>query len=233
MLECCIHADRKQVHQQVLLIFGQIGESSHRPLDGTVTVNHHQGRFPPTAWPVSDSYFKALIHLEPGFNRLRLDFSSPKVSGSNTSIPAHASFLHVNYLPLNHSPPLQLAIILGSDSQGTYDAMPDRMQREGNGLDLAIKKFRTAAYLWQAFTGEQMNRSGFGRRCFRFEDSWEPGTLSFQDWGTGRFRTQAKIHVIRSSKTVAEIRDLERAQQYEKGTKKGELFGIAAEAVKD
>lgn len=63
------------MHQQVLLIFGQIGDSTVRPLDGMVTVNHHQGRFPPTAWPVSDSYFKALIHLEPGWNCIRLGSS--------------------------------------------------------------------------------------------------------------------------------------------------------------
>jgi hypothetical protein len=222
----------EQVHQQVLLIFGRIGEPSHKPLDGTVIINHHQGRFPPTAWPVSDSYFKALVHLEPGWNRIRLDFTSPKVSVTNTSIPSHASFLNINYLPLNNLPPLQLAIILGSDSPATYDATPDRIQREGNGLELATKKFRMAAYLWQAFTGEQMQRHGFGRRCFRFEDAWEPGTLSYQDWGTGQFRTQAKIHVIRSSKTTAEIQDLNIAQQYDKATRKGDLFGIATEAVK-
>lgn len=226
-------ANLSQVHQQVLLVFGQIGDSPHRPLDGSVIVNHHQGQFPSTAWPVNDSYFKALVHLEPGWNRIRLDFTSPKVSSGNTSIPTHASFININYLPLTHSPPLQLAIILGRDSEGTYNAPPERMQTEGNGLDLAIKKFRMAAYLWQAFTGEQMKRYGFGRRCFRFEDAWEPGTLSFQDWATKPFRTQAKVHVIRSNKTVAEIRDLERAQQYHPGTKKGELFGIAAEAIKN
>ncbi|KAF2001012.1 hypothetical protein P154DRAFT_522011 [Amniculicola lignicola CBS 123094] len=225
-------SDGSWVHQQVLLVFGQIGEPSHRPLDGMVTVNHHQGRFPPTPWPVSDCYFKALIHLEPGWNRIRLDFSSPKVSMGSTSVPAHASFLNINYLPLNHCPPLQLAIILGSDSPATFDVMPDRLQREGNSLELAVKKFRMSAYLWQAFTGEQMNRHGFGRRCFRFEDAWEPGTLSFQDWGKGQFRTQAKVHIIRSNKTVAQIRDLDLAQQYDKATKKGGLFSMAAEAVK-
>ncbi len=222
-----------QVHQQLLLVFGQIGEPSHRPLDGTVTVNHHQGRFPSTCWPVTESYFKCLVHLEPGCNRIRLDFASPKVSSSGSSIPQHASFININYLPLSQAPPLQLAIILGSDSPGTYDAPPERMQREGNQLDLAVKKFRMAAYLWQAFTGEQMKRYGFGRRCFRFEDAWEPGTLSFQDWGENRYRTQAKVHIIRSNKTVAEIRDLQRAQQYDAGTKKGELFDIALDACKD
>lgn len=217
----------------MLLIFGQVGEPSHKPLDGTITVNHHQGRFPSTCWPVRDSYFKALVHLEPGWNRIRLDFASPKISSGNQSISPHTTFININYLPLTHSPPLQLAIILGSDSPGTYDAPASRMQTEGNSLDLAVKKFRMAAYLWQAFTGEQMKRHGFGRRCFRLEDAWEPGTLSFQDWQPGNFRTQAKVHIIRSKKTVAEIRDLDRAQQYGPGTKKGELFGIAADAVKD
>jgi hypothetical protein len=111
--------------------------------------------------------------------------------------------------------------------------MPDRMQREGNSLELAIKKFRMAAYLWQAFTGEQMNRHGFGRRCFRFEEVWEPGTLSYQDWGTGRYRTQAKVHVIRSSKTIEEIRDIEHAQQNHEAEKPNELYGIASDAVRE
>lgn len=217
----------------MLLIFGQIGETNSRPLDGTVVVNHHQGSFPSTCWPVHDSYFKALVHLEPGWNRVRLDFTSPKISTHNASIPAHASFININYLPLSHAPPLQLAIILGSDSPETYDAPPERVQREGHGLDLAIRKFRMSAYLWQAFTGEQMKRYGFGRRCFRFEEAWEPGTLSYQDWGNNQYRTQAKVHVIRSNKTVAEIQDLERAQQYEHGSRKGELFDIALEACRD
>ncbi|KAF2751810.1 zinc metallo protein-like proteinase [Sporormia fimetaria CBS 119925] len=224
-------SDGSWVNQQVLLIHGQIGES-HRPLDGIVTVNHHKGHFPPTQWPVYDSNFKALIHLEPGWNKLRLDFTSPKVSTGNMSIPSHASWITINYLPLHQSPPLQLAIILGSDSPGTYDATPERKQREGNDLDMALRKFRTAAYLWQAFTGEQMQRHGFGRRCFHFEEAWEPGTLTWEDRDSGRFRTQAKIHVIRCSKTVAEIRDLDYAQQYDKAAKKTFLFDIAMEAVK-
>lgn len=220
-------SDNTWVNQQVLLISGQIGEANSRPLDGTITVNHHLGRFPSTHWPVHDSYFKALVHLEPGPNRLRLDFSSPKISMHNTSIPTHATNMVINYLPLSQNPPLQLAIILGSDSKATYDAPPERIQREGNDLDLAVKKFRMSAYLWQAFTGEQMNRHGFIRRCFRFEDTWEPGTLSQADWQTKQCRTQAKVHIIRSDKTVDEIRDLELAQQYEPATKKNDLYELA------
>ena len=163
----------------MLLIYGQIGDPAHRAFDGTLTVNHHQETFPPTSWPVSESHFKAVVHLTPGPNRLRLDFASPKLASANSSIPTHTSTTNINYLPLVNSPPLQLVIIMGKDSPGTFDAVPERVQREGNDLDTAIRKFRMAAYLWQAFTGEQMYRNLFGRRCFRFEEEWQTGSLTY------------------------------------------------------
>ena len=138
----------------------------------------------------------------------------------------------LNYLPLNNSPPLQLAIIIGNDSPCTYDAVPERIEREGNGLETAIRKYRIAAHLWQAFTAEQMYRNKFGRRCFRFEEEWQTGTLSLRDWEAGNLKNEVKIHVIRSDKTVAEIQDLQLAQQYGPATKKGDLYPIASDAVK-
>jgi len=33
--------------------------------------------------------------------------------------------------------------------------------------------------MWQAFTSEQMNRQGFGRRTFRIEESWLEGIIVF------------------------------------------------------
>ena len=111
-------------------------------------------------------------------------------------------------------PPLDLVILMGRDSEGTFDAVPERKQREGNGLETAVRKFKMAAYLWQAFTGEQMNRNNFGRRCFRLEEEWQPGSLSQRDAETPSMRNEAKIHIVRTDKTVAELRDLDRAQQY-------------------
>lgn len=201
-------------------------------MDGQLWVCHHQDTFPPTPWPVCDSHFKALIHLQPGPNRLRFDFVSPKVPGPN-GYSAHSSFMNINYLPLNSSPPLDLVILLGRDSDGTYDAVPERQQREGNGLPTAIRKFKMAAYLWQAFTGEQMNRNAFGRRCFRFEEDWQPGTLSARDLEQPQMRNEAKIHIVRSEKTVAELRDLDVAQQHGPATRKGDLFSIAMHDVKN
>lgn len=134
---------------------------------------------------------------------------------------------------MNSAPPLDLVILLGKDSPGTYDAVPERIQREGNGLPTAIRKFKMMAYLWQAFTGEQMNRNAFGRRCFRFEEDWQPGSLSLRDLEQPQMRNEAKIHVVRSHKTVEELRDLDIAQQYEPATRKGDLFSIAMEDVKN
>lgn len=141
--------------------------------------------------------------------------------------------MNINLLPLANSPPLQLVILLGKDSPGTYDAVPERVQREGNGLDTAIRKYKMAAYLWQAFTAEQMYRNGFGRRCFRFEEEWQLGSLTGRDAGIGQMRNEARIRIVRSEKTVAELRDLNRAQQNDKATDGGDLFTIAKDAVQD
>lgn len=136
-------------------------------------------------------------------------------------------------VPPMNSPPLQLAIVVAKDSPCTFDAVPARVEREGNGLETAICKFRMAAYLWQAFTAEQMWRNKFGRRVFRYEEEWTTGTCNYRDREMGTMRSEARIHVIRSDKTLAEIRDLEVAQQNSKATKKGDLYGIAADAVKN
>lgn len=220
------------MNQKVLLLFGQIGDPALKLLDGSVVVNHHNDSVAPTSWEVSQSYFKALVYLQPGPNRIRLDFVSPKLSQSTGALGMHSSYINVNYLPVTSTPPLDLAIILAKDSPETFDAVPSRIEREGNGLETAKRKYRMAAYLWQAFTGEQMYRQGFSRRCFRLEEEWQRGTLSIRDFESGTMRSEAKIHIIRSDKTLKEIQDLDIAQQYEQGTRKGDLYGIATEAVK-
>lgn len=172
------------------------------------------------------------MHLQPGPNRLRLDFTSPRLQTPGDR-NAHSSWININYLPLNASPPLQLCILVAKDSAETYDAVPERIAKEGNNLALAIKKFRMCAYLWQAFTAEHMKRNGFGRRCYRYEEEWQPGTLTWRDQETGTMRNEAKVHVIRLEKTMAELRDLDLAQQYEGAKRNGDLYTIAGDAVRD
>ena len=178
-------SDGSWVHQKVLLLFGECADPE-RPIDGQITICHHQDNFPPTQWPVCDSHFKALVYLQPGPNRLRLDFASPKLSSPNGQLQAHSSWININFLPLISSPPLHLCILVAKDSPETYDASPERVQKEGNTLATAIRKFRMAAYLWQAFTAEQMNRNGFGRRCYRYEEEWYVHILVSQEFGVPR-----------------------------------------------
>ena len=216
----------------MLSVYGTVGDPLEKAFDGNLTVSRSDDGFPPTYWPVSDSHFKALVYLMPGPNRLRFDFTSPKLANSNSPNPVHSSYLVIHMVPPLSSPPLQLVILLGSDSPGTYDAVPARIEREGNGLETAIRKFRMAGYLWQAYTAEQMYRNKLGRRVFRMEEEWVTGTSNNRDRETGTMRSEAKIHVIRTTKTVAELRSLDYAQQNPNAKQSGELFSIATEAVK-
>ena len=136
-------------------------------------------------------------------------------------------------LPPTNTPPLQLCILLAKDSPATFDSTPARIEREGNGLDTAIRKFRMVAYLWQAFTAEQMVRNKMQRRCFRFEEEWTTGTANYRDREQSTMRSEAKIHVIRSNSTLAELRDPDRAQQNQQGSATGDLYNIAGAAVKE
>ena len=215
----------------MLLVQGQCGQDQ-RPLDGTLTVTHHYDSFPPTTWPVCGSHFKALVHLIPGPNELRFDFSSPKLALNNFSNSLHTKVFRINYLPLVHSPPLHLAILIGKDSPGTFDSSPEKAQKEGNDLSSAIRKYRMAANLWQAFASESMYRNGFGRRCFRLEEEYQQGTLSKRDMETMQMRNEAKIHVVRSNKTVSEIRDLGVKKEYESSNRLNDLFGFAMDEMR-
>ncbi|KAK5995763.1 Putative zinc metalloproteinase [Cladobotryum mycophilum] len=225
-------SDNAWVYQKVILVHGTIGEADQHHLDGTIVVSRLDDNFPPISWPVCDSHFKALVYLQPGPNKIRLEFSSPKLANSTSSNPIHASYLTLHMMPSLNSPPLQLAILVGKDSPATFDAPPARVEREGNGLETAVKKFRMAAYLWQAFTAEQMWRHKLGRRTFRFEEEWTTGTANYRDRESGTMRSEAKVHIIRSDKTIAELQDLNKAQQYDKATDKNALFGITADAVR-
>lgn len=221
-----------QVYQKAILVHGTVGEPSQQALDGTLTVTRLDDTFPPITWPVCSSQFKALVYLQPGPNKLRFEFSNPKLNGRSSGT-AHASYLTLHMLPPTSTPPLQLAILVAKDSPETFDAIPARVEREGNDLDVAVRKFRMAAYLWQAFTAEQMWRNKLGRRTFRFEEEWALGSLNYRDAELGAMRSEARVHIVRTDKTVAELRSLERAaQQCGDGAGPDPLFEVAAEAVR-
>ncbi|KAK9469329.1 putative peptidase family-domain-containing protein [Lipomyces arxii] len=210
------------LYQRVVLIHGGAGPANTR-FDAAITVHHHLGEFPPQTFPVSDGYFKALVHLSPGENNLMFTFAPGNLGGSPCSTP-----LKLNYVPMLQNAPLHLAIMVARDSNFTFDSPDKKKQQEGNDLGVAIKKLRMAGYLWQAFTGEQMARNGMGRRTFRLDEHWLPDTLSKTD---SRSRMTAKVHIIRSDKTMHEIRDPDVAQQNKSAKRAGDLFGYALDAI--
>ncbi|CAK7262891.1 hypothetical protein SEPCBS57363_000276 [Sporothrix epigloea] len=226
-------SDNSWAYQKVLIINGTIGDGNQQSLDGVVTVSRLDDGFPPVQWPVNGSNFKALVYLMPGANKLRFEFASPKLANSGTSNPIHSSYLTVHMVPPTNAPPLQLAILLAKDSPGTYDAVPARIEREGNSLETAIRKFRMAAYLWQAFTAEQMWRNRLGRRVFRFEEEWTQGTTNLRDRELGQMRSEARIHIIRSDKTLAELRDPENTQQNGSAKNRDAQYHFAIDAVRN
>ncbi|KAK2738936.1 hypothetical protein FQN57_006730 [Myotisia sp. PD_48] len=209
-------SDNSWVHQKVLLIYGQIGDEHRNSLDGSIVIGSMQDSFPSISWPVRASSFKALVHLFPGPNKIRLEFTSPKSSPG----ASHVSWININHLPVPNFPPLELAILVGKDSDGRFDSAPND---PANGLGHAVRKFRMAAHLWQAFTGEQMYRNNFGRRCFRLDEEWQTGTLSCRDTESGQMRSEAKVHIVQSEKTVAELRALDSSN---------ELFDVAMQAAR-
>jgi Putative peptidase family len=99
-----------------------------------------------------------------------------------------------------------------------------------SGLDAAISKFRMTAYMWQALMAEDMRVKGLGRRSFRLEETWNTETLS-RDFLQGPYSSvdsprssTAKIHLVRTEKTVSQLRDPMIAQQNEKAHLPTNLF---------
>ncbi|KAI0799315.1 metallopeptidase [Xylaria sp. FL0064] len=219
--------DKSTVYQKVLLVTGVIGHNPHPQIDGTLVVSRPDKAFPPTTWPVYGSQFKALVYLFPGPNTLCFEYQKP---GSST--PHRSSILLYMFDPKN-APPLQLAILVAKDSPCTFDHVSTSVQGEENSLEKAICKFRTAAYLWQSFTAEQMERNGLGRRTFRFDEEWTNGTSHPRDFSECAMRSEARVHIVRMDKTVAEIRDLASSQQNPDTPEKTQLVDMAAIALGD
>jgi hypothetical protein len=209
------HSPNSQVHSRLLLVKGTCGTSTN----GDIQISSHHDNIPKQSFPVRNGQFKALIHLSPGENTIKMTFND----GNKPWI----SFWVVNYIPLLQNPPLHLCIIVECDSSLTYDDVPD--SQDPPNLDTAIKKLRLAGYLWQAYTGSQMSSNGLGHRTFRLNESWQLDTLSSADQS---FRNTATIRVLKSKYTTAEIRDPQRAQQNKNAKKTKSLFDIALEAIR-
>ncbi|RWA08357.1 hypothetical protein EKO27_g6752 [Xylaria grammica] len=200
----------------------------HPQIDGALLVTRPDKAFPPTVWPVHGARFKALVYLFPGPNTISFEYQRQPGQPSK-----HRSNILLFMFDPKNAPPLQLAIFVAKDSPHTFDHVSTGVREERSGLETATCKFRTAAYLWQSFTAEQMEKGGLGRRTFRFDEEWTNGTSHPRDFIDYAMRSEARVHIIRTDKTVAEIRDLERAQKDPNASEKSELVDVVAAALRD
>lgn len=222
------------MYKRCLLVQGRSSSFEEYGDHVSVTVTDGFGsKSTATTWPMSQGYFKAVVLLSPGQNEIHLQRFHSSVAKGQLS-------LEVTYVPLLQLPPLHLAIMIAQDSPLMMDCPPYKaggLSSTHSSLDAAIAKFRTTAYMWQALTAEQMRAAGLGRRSFRLDEEWAVDTTSrtaytsFQD-ASKALGTTAKIHLIRSDKTVAEIRDANVAQQNERGRKRDDLHKYFEAALK-
>ena len=142
----------------------------------------------------------------------------------------------MRYTPLLQTPPLHLAILIAKDSPLQIDCPPSKfggISSTHSSLDAAIAKFRMTAYMWQALTAEDLRAKGLGRRAFRLEEEWATSTLTRQSLHSRTAGPVPKVHLVRTEKTTAELRDANLAQQNPRANKKDELHAIFSAALLD
>lgn len=222
------------IHQRCLIIRGRSRHFAQYGDHLKVTVNDAMGEEgPEQTWPMSMGHFKALVMLSPGTNKVHLQ----RYQGSQACGEAR---LTLEYVPLLQTPPLHLAIMIAKDSPLVTDCPSYKaggISSAHSGLDAAVSKLRVAAYMWQALTAEDMWVKGLGRRSFRLEEEWAQDTTSrtrinrHLNHGRG-MASVAKVHLIRTDKTVAELQDKEVAQQNKNATRANDLHKYFEDALK-
>lgn len=228
--------DGEVVYQACLLVSGQCHDFGEFSEDDFVSVLCSDGFTESSGgqnWPTSNGKWKSLVMLSPGANYVNFELHH---AGAVSS--AHK--IIVNYVPLLQLPPLHLAIMVAKDSPLLIDCPSSKhgsISSAHRGIDAAIAKFRTTAYMWQALTAEDLRQKGLGRRSFRLDEEWNVNTTTERAFKpvpdtASVTRTVAKVHIVSSEKTVAELRDPDYAQQNSHGRKRDELHKIFEDALR-
>ncbi|KAK0622752.1 putative peptidase family-domain-containing protein [Immersiella caudata] len=221
--------DGEDIHQRCLLITGHCTDA---PEDSHITIStvtdSNKTIFPDQQWPMHRGYFKALLLLNPGNNKITIH------SGFNS---ADSLTLTLRHIPLLQTPPLHLAILIAKDSPLLIDCPPSKfasLSTAHSSLSAAISKFRLTALMWQALTAEEFRLSGLSRRAFRLEEEYLPSTLSREHHHTPHPPLQSipKIHLVRTEHTVSSLRDAQRAQQNPHAKEPNSLHEIFSSALK-
>lgn len=234
------YQDNEIVSSPTVLISGK---TSTGITQGIVQVVNNDNRvFPPQCFEVNNGNFKALIHVSPNErNRLIIEimdngrinpFGFPEYFHGKPKV-VDRSELNINFNPLPQNKPVHLCVLVGKDSKGVYDMPQYRLKRgEQANLQTAIKKLKVAGRLMQAFTQDDMRSTGMSNRSFQFvEESVASQGIFGYTVDSPTSHQEIKIHVLRSPKTVAELRDPNLAQQNSKGNNTGGLFSHALELI--
>ncbi|KAL2828302.1 putative peptidase family-domain-containing protein [Aspergillus pseudoustus] len=234
--------DGEVVHQTCLSIQGEcpIFDSTDGDdntfISACVTDNLGQKQ-PAQHWPLYQGRWKALVMLVPGPNTITitLGLPDPQFNSQGDLRETVSVSATVNYIPLLQLPPLHLAILVARDSPLLIDCPPAKyggISSAHSDIDAAIAKFRMAAYMWQAATAEDFRRKRFGRRSFRLDEEWSANTTVRANYaGKSVNAAVAKVHIIRTEKTVAQLRDAQVAQQNPRGRDRDALHKYFESAI--
>ncbi|KAK0744655.1 putative peptidase family-domain-containing protein [Apiosordaria backusii] len=222
----------EQVYQRCILMTGTTDASTDHVL---LKSESRRGKpaTPEQRWPVSNGHFKALALLAPGMNTVSL------TSGNDDD---DKLALRIRYVPLPKTPPLHLAILIAKDSPLSIDCPPRKFgtfSSTHSSLDAVIAKFRVTALMWQALIAEDMRKKDLGRRSFQLQEEWATDTLTRESVQISTTRPQEtlgwvpQIHLVRTDKTVAELRHMDLAQPNQRAKSKGPLHDVFAQSLKE
>lgn len=203
-----------------------------------VVANNNNEVFPPQYYEINNGCFRAIAHVSPGLNHLTVQALANssidkrgKVCGQFQVVDS--TRIDITYNELVNNKPIHLCVVVGCDSDGSYD-MPLYKSARGEvpNLDTAIQRLKVAGRMMQAYTQEEMRMTGFSNRCFRFIEELTNDMRNFGYSGQCKVpHKEVKIHVLRSPRTRAELRDLNYAQQYKEAKENGYLFSHAIDLV--
>ena len=228
------------VSSLTIIVSGRTSSGIDRGI--VVFTNNNNKVFPPQCVEVNRGQFKALVHISPDEDNL---FKAEVISNGMINHLGFAEYsgtpnivdngeLRVTFKPLPQNNPVHLCVVIGRDSNGSYDMPLYKLKRgEESNLDTAIRTLKVAGRMMQALTHEDMRAHGFSNRCFQFVEE----TQSYQNIFGYNVKSptphqEIKIHVLRSPKSVAEIRDLNYAQQNSKASDSVWLFSHAIDLIR-
>lgn len=190
---------------------------------GVVTFTNNKNQiFPPLSFEVNNGNFKAIVHLSEGENNFEVEvfengFINPMgfVEYQGKPSMVECDKLSLKYNEMKQNKPFHLCLIVAKDSPGLFDMPKYKLQRGDHpSIELAVRKLKVIGRLYQAITHDSMRNVGFSNRCFRFSEETQSHQGIFgYNVESPTPHQEIKVHIIQSDKTVAELRDPNRAQQ--------------------